>query len=194
MGWPDFLAEYRAPKAARGIAHPLPEGVDGITAMLDAARKPEHKAIVALCGILGLRIGEALKVRPSHFNMQRNELRVLGKGDKQRDVPVADSAWVHLMPAIIAAKVNDDVLIPLHDRSARRAWSRLAEAAGLSHSSSHDGRMTVGTIMYHRSGGDIRAVQEHLGHSSSMTTENYTKVDAIKQRKAADILGDLDGS
>lgn len=190
MGWQDFLAEYRAPKAAKGIAHPLPEGADGISAMLAVAYKPEHKAIVALCGVLGLRIGEALKVRPSHINFQRNELRVHGKGDKQRDIPVADSAWVHLMPAIIAAKENDDLLVPLHDRSARRAWSRLAEQAGLSHSSSHDGRMTVGTLMYHRSGGDIRAVQEHLGHSSSVTTENYTKVDAARARVAADILGD----
>ena len=118
MGWQDFLAEYRAPKAAKGVAHPLPEGADGITAMLEVAHKPEHKAFVALCGIMGLRVGEALRVRPSHFNMQRNQLRVYGKGDKQRDIDVADSAWTHLMPAIVESTNDDSLLVPLHDRSA----------------------------------------------------------------------------
>ena len=66
----------------------------------------------------------------------------------------------------------------------------MAAKAGISHSSTHDGRMTVGTLMYYRSGGDIRAVQEHLGHSSSTTTENYTKVNSERMRNAVDILGD----
>lgn len=189
MGWPDFLAEYRPPKAAKGVAHPLPEGVDGISAMLEVADKPDHKALVALCGLLGVRVGEALQVRPSHFNMDRNMLRVHGKGDKQRDIYVADSAWIHLMGAIIVCRENDDLLVPLHDRSARRVWTRLANKAGLHHSSTHDGRMTVGTLMYYKSGGDIRAVQEHLGHSSSTTTENYTQVNAAKLKHAVDILG-----
>lgn len=190
MGWPDFLAEYRPPKAAKGVAHPLPEGVDGIAAMLEVAKRPEHEALVALCGIMGLRVGEALKVRPSHFNLSRGQLRVMGKGDKQRDIFVADSAWIHLMPALVAAKETDDLLVPLHDRSARRAWTRLAERAGIAHSSTHDGRMTVGTHMYYRSGGDLRAVQEHLGHSSSVTTENYTKVNETNLRHAVDIMGE----
>lgn len=172
------------------MAHPLPEGIDGITAMIESAKKPEHKALVALCGMMGLRVGEALKVRPSHFNYERNILRVHGKGDKQRDVPVVDAVWQHLMPALVAAKANDDTLISLHDRSARRAWTRLSEKAGVSRSSTHDGRMTVGTFMYHQSGGDLRAVQEFLGHSSSSTTELYTQVNLNKMRKAADFFGE----
>lgn len=189
LGWQDFLSGYKPPKAAKGVAHPLPEGVSGIMAMVAVARKPEHKAIVALCGMLGLRMGEALKVRPSDINTSRNMLRVHGKGDKYRDVNVSDAVWEHLMPAIIKARDTNALLIPLHDRTARRAWTSMAKRAGLSHSSSHDGRMTVGTTMYYNSGGDIRAVQEHLGHASSHTTENYTQVDIEKLRKAADIFG-----
>lgn len=189
MGWQDFLANYKPPKPAKGYAHPIPEGIAGILAMADVARKPEHKALVALCGMLGLRISEARRVRPSHFNHRTNELRVFGKGDKQRDVPVSETVWQHIMPALIKNRDADTVLIPLHDRSARRAWTRLAEKAGLSHSSSHDGRMTVGTEMYYKSGGDIRAVQEYLGHASSVTTETYTKVNSDRMRAAADIFG-----
>lgn len=191
MGWHDFLAEYRPPKPARGYAHPIPEGVRGVLDMAQIARKPEHLALVALCGMLGLRVGEALKVRPSHFNHDRNLLRVYGKGDKQRDVVVSDSVWQYIMPALLKARrAGDDLLIPLHDRTARRAWSSMARRAGLSHSSTHDGRMTVGTTMYYKSGGDIRAVQEHLGHSSSHTTENYTQVNFDKMKSAADIFED----
>ena len=161
--------------------------------MLECSRKVEHTALVALCGLLGLRVGEALKVRPSHFDHRHNTLRVYGKGDKQRSVPVSDSVWQYLMPAIMAA-AGDALLVPLHDRTARRAWSSIAKRAGLAHSATHDGRMTVGTMAYHNSGGDIRAVQELLGHSSSQTTENYTQVDFDKMRKAADLLGDNDAT
>ena len=192
LGWPDFLAEYRPPRAEKGYAHPLPEGVAGILAMLEAARKPEHTALVALCGLLGLRVGEALKVRPSHFNHVRNELTVYGKGDKQRVVPVHESVWQYLVPAMIKAQSMNKRLIPLHDRTARRAWTSMAQRAGLAHSATHDGRMTVGTVAYHTSGGDIRAVQELLGHASSSTTETYTRVDYDKMKRAVDFFGDSD--
>lgn len=186
LGFTDFLAEYKPPKPARGIAHPLPEGIQGILDMIEEARKPEHKALVTLIGLLGLRCGEALKVRPSDIDEDSMTMRVRGKGDKDRIVPVHDRAYEALLPRLVQCWGDDGLLVPMHDRTARRAWTGIARRAGITKpSSTHDGRMTFGTVAYNNSGGDIRAVQELLGHSSVNTTENYTEVNMDKMRDAA---------
>jgi integrase/recombinase XerD len=187
LGYADFLATYKPPKAAKGVAHPIPQGIEGIMEMIESARKPTHKALGVLCGLLGLRVGEALKVRPSHINTDKMSLLVHGKGDKQRVVPVHDRAYELLLPRLVRCWENDDLLVPLHDRTARRAWTSMGKRVGID-TASHDGRMTFGTMAYRNSGGDLRAVQELLGHSSSHTTETYTEIDMDQMRKAADFL------
>lgn len=187
LGYADFLATYKSPKAAKGVAHPLAEGIDGILKMIEAARKPEHKALGALCGLLGLRCGEALTVRASDIDDDSMTLKVRGKGDKERIIPIHDRVYEMLLPRLIHCWKNNDKLVPLHDRTARRAWTSMGKRVGIQ-TSSHDGRMTFGTTTYHKSNGDIRAVQELLGHASSHTTENYTEVTMDKMRAAASIL------
>lgn len=187
LGIPNFLGNYKPPKAAKGVAHPLTEGVEGILKMIEAARKPEHKALGALCGLLGLRCGEALTIRPSDFDTDNMVLTVRGKGDKQRKIPVHDRVYEMLLPRMIHCWQDNERLVPLHDRTARRAWTSMGKRVGID-TSSHDGRMTFGTTAYYASNGDIRAVQELLGHASSHTTENYTEVSMTKMREAADIL------
>lgn len=191
MGEPTFLADYRPPKVAPGVAHPLGGGVDDIKTMFATARRPHHKAMVVLIGLLGLRISEARNVRYTDFDDGSGEivLTVRGKGDKTRHVPVDPDVMAMLDEPFRLAQTRDDgLLIPIGDRPARRAWTRIGRRAGIARpTATHDGRMTFGTAAYDKHK-DLRAVQELLGHSSSSTTENYTGVSMAKKRASAAVL------
>lgn len=187
-GWGEPLADYNAPKTVPGVPHPIPEGMEGVRRMIAAARSSQHKALVALCGMAGLRVAEALEVRPSDIDRQDMVLRVLGKGEKYRFIPVNDELWDIIAPSVVEAFLaNDAQLVGLHDRAARKVVTRLAKSAGLQrHVSSHDLRATFATEVYNKTL-DIRVVQELLGHSSVETTQIYTGVrlnalrDAVRQ-------------
>lgn len=189
LGYVNFLKDYSRPKTPPGIAHPIPEGVAGILKMIDVANKTSHQALVAMTGLMGLRIGEALQIEASNVRTENSTLTVFGKGNKTRVIPISDMAFGILVRRYCECAGTTTKLVPLTDRAARRVITRLAEKAELSRSvASHDMRMTFGTVAYHKSGGDLRAVQELLGHSSSHTTENYTLVNLEQMRKAAEIV------
>lgn len=178
------------------VAHPIPEGMAGVRAMVEAARTPHYAALVTLCGMMGLRVGEALTIRPSHLKEDREPMiaRFMGKGEKIREVPIHDRTYQFLLPRLMHCWRDDLLLCPVDDRAARRGITRLGERV-LGHPvSSHDLRMTFGTTAYYTSHGDLRAVQELLGHASSSTTENYTHVSMDKMQDAADFWRDLDAS
>lgn len=193
MGNPNFLADYKGPKVAAGVAHPLPGGVDDILTMVDWARSPHHKALVILVGLLGCRVSEARSVKVTDFDDASGDivLTVRGKGDKTRLIPV-DPKVMHLLdPALVAARDDPTTLgflVPIGDRAARRAWTRIGKRASLTRATAtHDGRMTAGTAFYDRAK-DIRAVQELLGHSSVATTEGYTGISMAKLKHSASVL------
>jgi integrase len=188
-GWTDFLASYKRPPSPPGIPHPLPEGVPGILLMLEACRKKTHRALVALCGLCGCRVGEALKVRPSDIEVQADRvlLTVHGKGNKTRVVPLSDRACMEIMPRLAVCMATDERLVPLTDRPARAAFNSIGRRAlGRDDVASHDMRMTAGTSFYAKTK-NIRVVQELLGHSSSQTTENYTYVSLDDMGDAVEI-------
>lgn len=178
------LADYRAPTPPRAIPHPLPEGVAGVSAMVEAARSDQHKALVALCGLQGLRVEEAITVRAADVDITNGILTVHGKGDKFRHIPLFPDAIMAFASALVAARENGLPLVPITNRAARKAITRIGARAGISRPvSSHDLRATFATEAYNRSL-DLRAVQELLGHSSSSTTELYTGVSMGKMRMA----------
>jgi integrase/recombinase XerC len=187
-GHGSFLASYRPPTGARALPHPLADGMDGVLALHEAARTPEHKALVVLCGMLGLRISEALAVRTTDISAGTTRtLTVHGKGDKLRLVPVSDKVYELLaVPFILALGRPSKRLVPLSDSAARGALVRTGKRIGLK-VASHDLRMTFGTAAYGRSN-DLRAVQELLGHSSSKTTELYTHVPMENMAAAASVV------
>lgn len=194
IGKADFLSSYKRPTSPPGLAHPIQEGVDGILKMIETARKPHHKALVTLTGLLGLRVAEALSVTCGDFHQDFTELEVIGKGEKTRIIPVSDHVWgclVYRYFEILSCEThgsNHHRFVPLSNRAARLAITNIAKRAELKNPvSSHDLRMTFGTVAYYTSGGDLRAVQELLGHSNSHTTENYTQVSMDKMRSAAEI-------
>lgn len=166
----------------------MSEGIDGVRAILSVASTNERRALVAFCGLQGLRVSEARSIRCEDVDHSRMMLRVRGKGDKTRMIPLSVEAWEFISPAFIDARIADSTLVTMNDRSARVAITTLAARAGMSRPvASHDLRATFATDLFNRCL-NIRIVQEFMGHSSSHTTETYTAVVKNQMRAALETL------
>ena len=188
------LAAVRAPKIAKTLPRPLPVTAAKRVADPDMAagdgREPwihaRDAAVLALLYGCGLRISEALAIKRSDFGA-RDTLTVTGKGRKQRMVPlipqieklIAD--YVALCPhdlpedgpLFVGAKGG-----ALSPRLIQLAMARLRGALGLPETATpHALRHSFATHLLAR-GGDMRSIQELLGHASLATTQIYTEVDA----------------
>lgn len=192
LGHPDLLADYRPPKSAPPEPHPIPEGIDGVLRMIHRTRNPRKRALVTLCGLMGLRVAEAVSIAPDDFlwtgGPRRPEsLRVRGKGAKDRLVPVTDKSWSYLERAYNLAAADKAALVRMSQSGARKAITRLGELAGLSRPiSSHDLRATFATAAYEKTH-DLRAVQDLLGHSDPKQTMVYTGVSKQAKKAAAEV-------
>lgn len=153
--------------------------------MLELAKNNRQRALVALCGLAGLRVAEALSVTPMWFNTGDMTLTIRGKGDKTRVVPLSARAWQEIAPAVSDAILDGRVtVVDYKDRFARTLIRNLGKRAGLRRPvASHDLRATFATAAYDRSL-DLRAVQELLGHANSKQTEVYTEVPIHRMRGA----------
>lgn len=186
-GWPAALVEYAAPHPVPGVPHPLPEGPDGVRRMAEVARTCQQRALVALCGFVGLRISEALNVKVE--DIRGMELRVLGKGEKVRYVPISSEAWGLMAEAVTTSFLEGgtDPVIPIADRVARSNVTQMGRRANLARAvSSHDLRATFATAVYDKTK-DMRLVQELLGHSSVETTQIYVGVKRAALRDAVEL-------
>lgn len=195
LGVDNPLSDYSAPTPARQQPHPIPEGIDGVLKMIRYSVGEDKKSLVALCGLCGLRVSEAVAVTMEDFNFHEATLKVHGKGDRERVIPVSPTANLILANRLLEICQEHEIederlasrLVPLHERSARKHLTNVAEKAGLSRAvSSHDLRATFATAAYQKCK-DLRAVQELLGHSDSKTTEVYTGVTMASMRAAGDV-------
>lgn len=179
-GYEGLFTEYSTPDPGRAQPHPLPEGMAGVRRMLAATGEDDRKqALLALCGMCGLRIFEALKTEYTDFDFQDREhpkLIVRGKGDVTRTVPVSAEAMKWLTMALAHSMIEGGTLVRMGDRFARQVVTNLGVAAGLSRAvASHDLRATFATAVYNKTMNQ-RLVQEILGHASGKTTEGYIGV------------------
>jgi integrase/recombinase XerC len=190
------LAAVRAPKIAKTLPKPLPVGAARRVADADLrageAREPwilaRDAAVLALLYGAGLRIAEALSLRAGEFPApgKGDVITVTGKGNKRRMVPVLPQvaqlvadyralcpyALAGERPLFVGAKGG-----PLSPRIVQLAMARLRGALGLPDSATpHALRHSFATHLLAR-GGDLRAIQELLGHASLSTTQIYTAVD-----------------
>jgi integrase/recombinase XerC len=190
------LTAVRAPKVARTLPKPL--AVAAAKRIADAdlrageAREPwvlaRDAAVLALLYGSGLRISEALGLKRGEMPApgKGDAITVTGKGDKQRMVPLlpqvaqAVADYVALCPHELPA---DGPLFvgqrggPLSPRIVQLVMERLRGALDLPDSATpHALRHSFATHLLAR-GGDLRAIQELLGHASLSTTQIYTAVD-----------------
>jgi site-specific recombinase XerD len=129
--------------------------------------------------VTGLRIFEAVALRPGDINAAQHTLRIIGKGNKERLLPLPDvmhrrmqQAWrLHRNPQWVFASRSTGR--HLHDRTLRFAFDAACTQAGLTGLTPHSLRHAFATRLL-EDGLDVRVVQMLLGHSSIRTTEIYT--------------------
>jgi|TARA_S200000501_G_scaffold169228_1_gene159390 integrase/recombinase XerC len=142
-------------------------------------------AIVELMYSSGLRVSETININIDHFEENKAFLRVFGKGSKTRLVPIGRYAinainnWVDERDKYS----NDDNALFINKKGSRLSvrsiqlrLKRLATKQGLPPVNPHMLRHSFATHML-ESSGDLRTIQELLGHSSLSTTQIYTKLD-----------------
>jgi site-specific recombinase XerD len=187
------------PKLEQRLPKPLPS--DELARLLASLPKetPIEKRDRALVHFLlstGCRISEALQLERTDVPRQGNRLIVTGKGSKQRAVYLTDDAKAAVEDYVQARTETSLALFVNYDRSSTDDRQRRLTSAGARHivnrlrkelgawsfRSPHVARHTTATSLLEVTGGDVRLVQEVLGHANLNTLQGYTKiVDARKQ-------------
>jgi integrase/recombinase XerC len=191
------LSTVRTPRLPRAVPKALTaaEAAEAVDAAGDHARQPwiakRDTAILSLLYGCGLRLGEALSLNRGDAPRLQGEaiqtLVVTGKGRKQRAVPVLPAVAAAVADYLAACPYGGDAETPLF-RGARGArlnprlvqlrLQELRARLGLPESATpHALRHSFATHLL-AGGGDLRAIQELLGHASLSTTQRYTDVDA----------------
>ena len=196
------FANVRSPKRARGLPKPIAvqeaRALSAVECRAGEDREPwilaRDAAVLGLLYGAGLRISEALSIRRADAPVAGvDSLTILGKGQKTRMVPVI---------APVRAGIEDYIALcpwslppegplfagarggPLSPRILQLTVERMRGALGLTDSATpHALRHSFATHLLAR-GGDLRAIQELLGHASLSTTQLYTAVDSSRLLQA----------
>jgi integrase/recombinase XerD len=194
---PTLLLE--APKLKRALPDVLSfEEIESIINEIDLS-KPEggrNKAIVETMYSCGLRVSETVNLKISQLYLDVGFIKVLGKGDKERLVPIGRTAikyiniYRHDIRVHIPVQAGNDDILFLNRRGGQLSrvmiflmLKDLAAKAGITKNiSPHTLRHSFATHLV-EGGADLRAVQEMLGHESITTTEIYTHLDREYLRK-----------
>ncbi|MGK6313254.1 tyrosine recombinase XerC [Neorhizobium sp. DT-125] len=185
----------RAPRQPKSLPKPLTDrqALNLVTTDAQLQEEPwiaaRDAAVLTLLYGCGLRISEALGLRPADLTPGATTLRITGKGGKTRIVP--------LLPIVFDAVASYNKLCPYHleadkplFRGARggplqpaiiqREMQKLRSAFGLPETATpHALRHSFATHLL-AGGGDLRTIQELLGHASLSTTQVYTGVDSTR--------------
>ena len=172
---PNYLPNVLSPEDVEQLLNFKPKNI----------QETRDMAIVELIYSSGLRVSEAVNVDLNDFEESGNFLRVLGKGAKTRLVPVgrfAQSAidkWIEERKKI--STIDEALFVNLRGgristRSIQERIKTLALMQGLPPVNPHMLRHSFATHLL-ESSGDLRSIQELLGHSSLSTTQIYTRLD-----------------
>jgi integrase/recombinase XerD len=197
----DPAAAVPQPRLPRTLPRPLP--VDDVRRLLEApddrsATGLRDRAILELLYGSGLRISELTGMDVDDLDLEGGSLRVLGKGGKEREVPLGsfgvEAVGAYLSggrPALATVASRGALFLNarggrLSRQSCARLLGRYVRLAGI------DRRVTLHTLRHSfathllEGGADVRVVQELLGHASVATTQIYTLVTARHLREVYD--------
>ena len=182
-----------------GVYLPTVLSVEEVEAIIDSVQREDwfglrDKAILEVLYGCGLRVSEAVELKISGVYLDEGFLRVIGKGNKERLVPLGEMAgdalrnYLDSRPAPADAE-SDDVLFlnRFGKRFSRVSMFNLVKkqalVAGITKElSPHTFRHSFATHLV-ENGADLRVVQEMLGHESITTTEVYTHIEAETWQK-----------
>ena len=194
----DPTAHIDSPRLGRPLPKSLTEGE--VEALLDAPDTDttlglRDRAMLETLYATGLRVSELVRVELASLNLRQGVIRVLGKGAKERLVPLGDEAtqWLEryldaARPELLNGRAADALFVTRRGAAMSRQgfWylvKRYALASGISSPiSPHTLRHAFATHLLDH-GADLRVVQMLLGHSDISTTQIYTHV--ARQRLAA---------
>ncbi|MDZ7878057.1 MAG: tyrosine recombinase [Saprospiraceae bacterium] len=188
-----------APKLGRKIPDVLTvEEVDSIFSIVDLTSPSGHRdrAILEVLYACGLRVTELINLKKSKLYFHEGYITVIGKGDKERLVPIGDEAIKHVEFYInnerrrmkVHKDYEDYVFLNFRGKCLTRAWifliiKGLCEKAEITKSvSPHTFRHTFATHLI-EGGADLKVVQDLMGHESITTTELYTHMDTAYLRE-----------
>ena len=189
----DPTALLEAPKQKRLLPDILSfEEIETIIAVIDLS-KPEggrNKAILETLYSCGIRVSELVNLKISRLYLDVGFIKVIGKGDKERLVPIGSDAVKYIniyrnnIRCHIPVQKGEEDILFLNRRGSRLTrvmiflmLKALVKKAGITKNiSPHTFRHSFATHLI-EGGADLRAVQEMLGHESITTTEIYTHLD-----------------
>jgi len=187
----DPTAEIEMPRIGRSLPKTLSE--DEVDSLLNAPNTDEplghrDRAMLELLYATGLRVSELINLKQSQDNFNQGVLRIVGKGDRERLIPLGEESQRWLKDFIEGSRMEillerqTDYLFPTRrgDRMTRQAFwhiiKRYAARAGVSRGlSPHTLRHAFATHLLNH-GADLRVVQMLLGHADISTTQIYTHV------------------
>lgn len=211
----DARVADNAPRRASSGADPAPPGASADESAPPARRGVDgelrelrDRALIELLYGAGLRVGETAALDVRDVDLHRSEVRVLGKGGKERIVPLpsqtraALARWIERRrrpgllaePLFVSLRSRRSEAARLGVRDMRRVLTRRARAAGLADRvHPHRLRHSYATHLLDM-GADLREIQELLGHASLSTTEKYTAVSAERLLEVYDRAHPRSGS
>ena len=172
--------------------------IDDMIAHIDMSKPEGHRnrAIIEMLYGSGLRVSELTELRLSNLYRHEGYMRIIGKGNKQRLVPISPEAdkqlgyWLEDRNKLdIKPEATDIVFLNHYGRQLTRAMiftivKRLAQAADIRKTiSPHTLRHSFATHLL-QNGADLRIIQQLLGHESIVTTEIYTHINIHDLREA----------
>lgn len=173
------------------------EEIDRMEAAIDLSKweGQRNKAIIELLFSCGLRVSELVNLKFNDIFERDKFLRIIGKGDKERLVPISESAlheiklWLYDRN-LMKIKPGEQDYVFLNRRGAHLTRTmilimikRTAEEAGITKTvSPHTLRHSFATELL-KGGADLRAIQEMLGHENIKTTQIYTHIDITTLRE-----------
>ncbi|CEG27724.1 tyrosine recombinase XerD [Bacillus sp. B-jedd] len=194
----DPTVHIESPQLERTLPKVL--SMQEVEILLEAPGKQDHfglrdKAMLEILYATGIRVSELIGLNMDDLHLSMGFLRCIGKGNKERIIPVGRTAAEALemylskgRPRFISKKVKEDALFLNHQgkRLTRQGFwkilKKLSLEAGIDKDlTPHTLRHSFATHLL-ENGADLRAVQEMLGHSDISTTQIYTHVTKVRLR------------
>jgi len=174
--------EKRAPKAL---------SIEELEMLRESCETIRQRALLEVMYATGCRLDEVSSLNKSDINLQTMSCRVIGKGNKEREVYFSFKAMYHLRKYLMGRTDEEEALFTtlrkpyrrVGHRAIQREIKRISLAAGIEKNvTPHTLRHTFATLTLNN-GADIVAVQHLLGHSSPATTQTYAVLSDARKRE-----------